>query len=158
MKSIFLVLTLLIYYGYALEIKNAKYFLEKNRNILESYYNQVKMQSFEKKYPYFRHRKIIEYSAYLLLENDEKKKISGQLVFINFILKDFIKYSNFGGISISGILSSEKQNKKPHIFYLKFDGRYLSDLEFLGIEANLFTYCVLPNFNQCILLGIGEKF
>lgn len=158
MKKIFLALALLMYYSYALEIKNAKYFLEKNRNILESYYNQVKTQSLEKKYPYFRHRKIIEYSAYLLLEDSDRKNVNSQLVFINFILKDFIKYGNFGGIGISGILSSDKEDKKSRIFYLKFDGRYLSDLEFLGIGANLFAYCVLPNFNQCVLLGIGEKF
>lgn len=85
-------------------------------------------------------------------------EISGGLVLTNFILKKIIEYSNLGGISILGILSSDKKNNEPRIFYLKFDGRYLSDLEFLGIGSDLFAYCVLPNFNQCILLGIGEKF
>ncbi|PAF53922.1 hypothetical protein BKH42_04065 [Helicobacter sp. 13S00482-2] len=124
--------------------------------ILKSYYKQVKLQSVQKNYPIFRGRYIIEHSTYVGLSNDEKDRLNGQLVLTNFILKDFIKYSNLGGIGVSGILVSEYKNKKARIFYLSFDGRYLSDLQFLGLQSNLYAYCVLPNFNHCILLGIGE--
>lgn len=157
-QKIFLTFALLICCSYTLEIKSAEYFLEKHRKVLESYYNEVKIQSLKKEYLYFRHRKIIEHSAYLLLKDKETMEINGGIVLTNFILKKITGYSNLGGISILGILSSDKKNKESRIFYLKFDGRYLSDLEFLGIGSDLFAYCVLPNFNQCILLGIGENF
>lgn len=136
--------------------KNASDYLKEEHQILDSYYQQVKIQSQRGQYPVFRGRKIIEHSVYATLENMQKKYFKGELVLSHFILKEFIKYSHLGGVGIGGILASEVENKKAKIFYLKFDGRYLSDLEFLGIGSELYAYCVLPDFNHCILLGIGE--
>ncbi|PAF42247.1 hypothetical protein [Helicobacter sp. 11S03491-1] len=157
MKKTFLALILFYCYFYSLDSKSANDYLKEQSKILQSYYNQVKKQSIKKQYPIFRGRKIIEHSVYLSLDKEQKKHWIGQIVFSQFILQDFIKYSNFGGIGVAGILADEYGSKKPRIFYLKLDGRYLSDLESLGIHSELYTYCILPNFNQCILLGIGEE-
>ncbi|MDO7253843.1 hypothetical protein [Helicobacter cappadocius] len=143
-------------YFYTLEAKNAQDYLYENIQILKSYYKQVKVQSIQKKYPIFRKRYIIEHSVYSGLSENEKQKLNGQLVLTNFILKNFIKYSNFGGIGVGGILAEQYDDKKAKTFYLSFDGRYLTDLEFLGLGSELYAYCVLPNFNHCVLLGIGE--
>ncbi|WP_143428890.1 hypothetical protein [Helicobacter sp. 12S02634-8] len=99
---------------------------------------------------------MIEHSVYTALEPIKKQELKGALVMSYFILKSFIKYSHLGGVGVSGVLVLEAKGKKPRVFYLQFDGRYLSDLEVLGIGSELFAYCVLPDFNQCILLGINE--
>lgn len=152
----FLAVFILQCYFYPVMAKNAQDYLNENIYILQSYYAQVKKQSFQKQYPIFRGRYIIEHSAYLRLDEKDKEKLIGQLVFTNFILKKFIKYSNLGGIGVGAIFPLDDGNKKARVFYLSFDGRYLSDLEFLGLGSELYAYCVLPNFNHCILLGIGE--
>lgn len=158
MKQIILILSLFLF-AFSLiqgEEKNALYYLKSESKTLNSYYKQVKKQSLQKDYPFFRGRKIIEHSVYTNLSNEEKQALKGNLVLSKFILHDFIKYSNLGGIGVGGILSSDYGDKNAREFYLKFDGRYLSDLELLGIGTEIYSYCVLPNFNQCILLGIGE--
>lgn len=154
--KLFLAIFAIDCYFYPVNAKNAQDYLDENIHILQSYYAQVKKQSFQKQYPIFRHRYIIEHSAYLRLSQPDREKLKGQLVFTNFILKKFIKYSNLGGIGVGGIFPANSGDKKARVFYLSFDGRYLSDLEFLGLGSELYAYCVLPNFNHCILLGIGE--
>lgn len=154
--KLFLALSIIDCYFYPVMAKNAQEYLDENISLLQSYYAQVKKQSLQKQYPIFRGRYIIEHSAYLRLEQIDREKLKGQLVFTNFILKKFIKYSNLGGIGVGGIFPLDDGNKKARVFYLSFDGRYLSDLEFLGLGSELYAYCVLPNFNHCILLGIGE--
>ncbi|PAF44200.1 hypothetical protein BJI48_03185 [Helicobacter sp. 11S02596-1] len=137
-------------------IKDATFYLKRESQTLKSYYQQVILQSKNAQYPVFRGRKIIEHSVYNGLTNAQKNALKGELVLSYFILRDFVKYSHLGGVGVGGVLVSEAKDKKPRMFYLKFDGRYLSDLEFLGMGSELYAYCVLPHFNHCILLGIGE--
>lgn len=153
---LFLAVFIINCYFYPLSAKNAQDYLNENAKILSSYYQQVKKQSRAKQYPTFRGRYVIEHSVYLDFDDKTKQKLQGNLIITNFILKKFIKYSNLGGIGVGGIFPSDSGNKKARVFYLSFDGRYLSDLEFLGLGSELYAYCVLPNFNHCILMGIGE--
>ncbi|PAF48593.1 hypothetical protein BKH46_00775 [Helicobacter sp. 12S02634-8] len=141
---------------FATSPKNANYYLNSHRQTLISYYQTLHQQSLNGQYPKFRGRNVIEHSVYTALEPIKKQELKGALVMSYFILKSFIKYSHLGGVGVSGVLVLEAKGKKPRVFYLQFDGRYLSDLEVLGIGSELFAYCVLPDFNQCILLGINE--
>ncbi|PAF52687.1 hypothetical protein [Helicobacter sp. 13S00477-4] len=156
MQKLFLAIILVYCYFLYANPKNGLDYLKEQVPILKSYYNQVKSQSLDKNYPIFRNRKIIEHSVYLHLKNKDKQNFKGQIVLTHFFLKNFIKYSNFGGVGVGGILVSESDDKKAKLHYYKFDGRYLSDLELLGIGLDIYAYCILPDFNQCILLGIGE--
>lgn len=136
--------------------KNGEYYLERNTEVLESYLEQVKKQTLEKDYPLYSSRParpIVEYSAYRTLSQQDRESLRGGIVLVGAFINEFIKYSHLGGVGIGARLTPNDE----HIFYLNFDGRYLTDMEFFGIGRKIYAYCVLPRFDKCIMLGIGEE-
>ena len=133
--------------------KDGAYHLDQNSEILNNFYEQVKKQSEEKNYPFFRSRVLIEHSIYRTLPPQEKTSLQGGIVLTRFFISSFIKYSHLGGVGIGGRFTKNAEEE----MYFSFDGRYLSDLEALGIGREIFAYCVLPRFDKCIMLGIGEE-
>ncbi len=95
---------------------------------------------------------MIEYSVYRSFTDSQKLKWRGGLVLIGAYIAEFIKYSHLGGVGVGARLTPNDES-----FYLSFDGRYLSDLESFGLGQEIFAYCVLPRFDKCIMLGIGEE-
>lgn len=133
--------------------KDGSYYLERYAPILRDYVKVVREQSLAKNYPFYASRPIIEYSVYRGLTQKEKDSMRGWIVLVNAYIAEFIKYSHLGGVGVGA-----KQNINDEIpFYLSFDGRYLSDIESFGIGKEIFAYCVLPRFDKCIMLGIGEE-
>ena len=98
-------------------------------------------------------RPIVEYSAYRTLSQQDRESLRGGLVLVGAFISEFIKYSHFGGVGIGAKLKPNDEES----FYLNFDGRYLSDIDFFGIGRKIYAYCVLPRFDKCIMLGIGEE-
>ncbi|WP_147288724.1 hypothetical protein [Helicobacter marmotae] len=133
--------------------KDESYYLERNAPMLRDYVRVVREQSAQKNYPLYSSRPIIEYSIYHNLSKSEKDSMRGFLVLVQAYVAEFIKYSHLGGVGIG----AKSTPNDEHIFYLSFDGRYLSDIESLGIGKEIFAYCVLPRFDKCIMLGIGEE-
>ena len=136
--------------------KNGEYYLERNTEVLESYLEQVKKQTLEKNYPLYSTkpvRPIVEYSPYRTLSQQDRESLRGGLVLVGAFISEFIKYSHFGGVGIGAKLKPNDEES----FYLNFDGRYLSDIDFFGIGRKIYAYCVLPRFDKCIMLGIGEE-
>lgn len=138
---------------YILE-KDGKYHLQNNKELLDSFVEQVKIQSIEKNYPTYRGRAVIEHSVYKNLDSTQKQKLIGSLVLSRFYIAKFIKYSHLGGVGIAG---SFVKDDEENIMYFSFDGRYLSDLQAFGLGSQIYAYCVLPRFDKCIMLGIGEQ-
>ena len=132
--------------------KDGSYYLKQYAPMLRSYVEQVKKQSLEQDYPYYDRRPVIEYSVYRTYTDSQKLKWRGGLVLIGAYMAEFIKYSHLGGVGVGARLTPNSES-----FYLSFDGRYLSDLESFGLGQEIFAYCVLPRFDKCILLGIGEE-
>ena len=133
--------------------KDGSYYLEQYAPILRDYVEVVRKQSLEKNYPFYSSRPIIEYSVYRGLKQADKESMRGWIVLIRAYIAEFIKYSHLGGVGIGARLTPNDE----HIFYLNFDGRYLTDMEFFGIGRKIYAYCVLPRFDKCIMLGIGEE-
>ncbi|MCX2716619.1 hypothetical protein OQH61_02590 [Helicobacter sp. MIT 21-1697] len=136
--------------------KDGSYYLERNTDLLEAYLEQVKKQTLEQNYPLYSSkpaRPIVEYSAYRTLSQKDKTSLRGALVLVGAFISEFIRYSNFGGVGIGAKLKPNDE----HTFYLNFDGRYLTDMGAFGIGRKIFAYCVLPRFDKCIMLGIGEE-
>lgn len=136
--------------------KDGAYYLERNTQILESYLEQVKKQSLEHNFPLYSTkpaRPIVEYSAYRTFSQKEKESLRGGLVLVGAFISEFIKYSHLGGVGMGARLTPNDE----HIFYLSFDGRYLTDIDMFGIGRKIYAYCVLPRFDKCIMLGIGEE-
>lgn len=134
--------------------KDINYYLEKNHANLWEFYQTIKKQSLEGKYTTFRKRLIIDQKNYTLLNKWQKKKFDGQIVLVVFYKTSKPNYSNFGGVSIDGVLVDDKDEKAPKTYYYKFDGRYYTDLEIVDSKRALYAYCILPHFKHCILLGI----
>lgn len=132
--------------------KDGSYYLKQYAPMLRSYVEQVKKQSLEQDYPYYDRRPVIEYSVYRTYTDSQKLKWRGGLVLIGAYIAEFIKYSHLGGVGVGARLTPNSES-----FYLSFDGRYLSDLESFGLGQEIFAYCVLPRFDKCIMLGIGEE-
>lgn len=133
--------------------RDGAYYLEQYAPMLRSYVLQVKQQSSEKNYAFYSSRPIIETSVYNDLSADEKEALRGGIVLVGAYIAEFIKYSHLGGVGIGAKLKPNDEKT----FYMSFDGRYLSDLEAFGIGKEIFAYCVLPRFDKCIMLGIGEE-
>lgn len=133
--------------------RDGTYYLEQYAPMLRSYVLQIKKQSLEKNYAFYSSRPIVEYSAYGYLSDDEKETLRGGIVLVGAYIAEFIKYSHLGGVGIGAKLKAGDEES----FYISFDGRYLSDLEAFGIGKEIFAYCVLPRFDKCIMLGIGEE-
>lgn len=132
--------------------KDGSYYLQAYAPMLRSYVAQVREQSLQKNFPFYSSRPIIEYSVYRELK--QRTEIThGWIVLVQAYIAEFIKYSHFGGVGIGAKLKASDEQ----VFYLSFDGRYLSDIESFGIGKEIFAYCVLPRFDKCILLGIGEE-
>lgn len=135
---------------------NALYYLNKDSKKLTAFYDTLAKNSQNKQYAHFRSRTLIEHNAYNALDNAQKKSLHNALVLSRFYPSGFMKYSELGGIGISGKLSVD-DDAKPTYFH--FDSRYFSDLELLREQENIMIYamCVLPRFDNCILFGIGEE-
>lgn len=133
------------------------FYLEKKNSRLWSYYHQVKKQSMLKKYPIFRQRNLIVQKSYQQLPQEEKKVFYNHLAFVAFYLRSRPVYSDFGGISIKGKLAEEINDLKAKDYFYLFDGRYYTDLMNVDLNKILYAYCRLPNFDSCVLLGIGEE-
>lgn len=133
--------------------KDGAYYLEQYAPMLRSYVLQVRKQSLEKNYAFYSSRPIVEYSAYRDLSADDREALRGGIVLVGAHIAEFIKYSHLGGVGIGAKLKPSDEKT----FYMSFDGRYLSDLEAFGIGKEIFAYCVLPRFDKCIMLGIGEE-
>lgn len=135
---------------------NALYYLNKDSKKLTAFYDTLAKNSQNKQYAHFRSRTLIEHNAYNALDNAQKKSLHNALVLSRFYPNGFMKYSELGGIGISGKLSAD-DDAKPTYFH--FDSRYFSDLELLREQENIMIYamCVLPRFDNCILFGIGEE-
>lgn len=133
--------------------KDGAYHLEHNAKILDSYLAQVHKQSLMGDYPYYGGRPLIEYTAYHALENSKRELWRGGIVLVGAYISEFIKYSHLGGVGIGAKLKQDDVES----FYLSFDGRYFTDLDLLGIGRKIYAYCVLPRFDKCIMLGIGEE-
>ncbi|TLD82148.1 hypothetical protein LS68_003890 [Helicobacter sp. MIT 05-5293] len=133
--------------------KDGAYYLEHNTEILNNFLEQVKKQSEERNYPFFRSRPLVEHTVYRTLSPKEKESLQGGIVLTRFFLSSFIRYSHLGGVGVGGKFTKNAENE----MYFSFDGRYLSDLKALGLGREIFAYCVLPRFDKCIMLGIGEE-
>lgn len=135
---------------------NALYYLNKDSKKLTAFYDTLAKNSQNKQYAHFRSRTLIEHNAYNALDNAQKKSLHNALVLSRFYPNGFMKYSELGGIGISGKLSAD-DDARPTYFH--FDSRYFSDLELLREQENIMIYamCVLPRFDNCILFGIGEE-
>lgn len=134
--------------------RDGAYYLQQYAPMLRSFVLQVKKQSLEKNYAFYSsHRPIIESSVYSDLSANEKEALRGGIVLVGAYIAEFIKYSHLGGVGIGAKLKPNDEKT----FYMSFDGRYLSDLEAFGIGKEIFAYCVLPRFDKCIMLGIGEE-
>lgn len=135
---------------------NALYYLNKDSKKLAAFYDTLAKNSQNEQYAHFRSRTLIEHNAYNTLDNAQKKSLHNALVLSRFYPNGFMKYSELGGIGISGKLSAD-DDAKPTYFH--FDSRYFSDLELLREQENIMIYamCVLPRFDNCILFGIGEE-
>ncbi len=130
--------------------KDALYFLSHHKEKLALFYNALEKNSEKKQYARFRGRILITHNAYNVLDSREKKALQGALVMSKFTIASFMKYSEFGGIGVGGKIDAESER------FFSFDSRYLSDLQALGTESEIYALCVLPRFDKCILLGIGE--
>ncbi|WP_066388347.1 hypothetical protein [Helicobacter himalayensis] len=130
--------------------KDALYFLSHHKEKLALFYNALEKNSEKKQYARFRGRILITHNAYNVLDSQEKKALQGALVMSKFTVVSFMKYSEFGGIGVGGKIDVESEK------FFSFDSRYLSDLQALGTESKIYALCVLPRFDKCILLGIGE--
>lgn len=146
--------------------KDINYYLARNDKILWNYYNQVILQSQKQDYPTYRGRYIIDAKSYLSLSSQAKQDLSGQIVFASVILEDSTKgskspkslnYSEFGGISIRGILAQDVDDRNAKTYFFKLDSRYYSDLEALDKGRRIYLYCILPSFSYCVMLGIHEE-
>ena len=135
---------------------NALYYLNKDSKKLAAFYDTLARNSQNKQYAHFRSRTLIEHNAYNALNNAQKKSLHNALVLSRFYPNGFMKYSELGGIGISGTLNTDDDAKPT---YYHFDSRYFSDLELLKEQDNIRIYamCVLPRFDNCILFGIGEE-
>lgn len=133
--------------------KDGAYYLEQNTELLNHFLERVKEQSQERNYPFFRSRPLVEHSVYRTLSAKEKEALQGGIVLTRFFLSSFIRYSHLGGVGVGGKFTKNAEDE----MYFSFDGRYLSDLKALGLGREIFAYCVLPRFDKCIMLGIGEE-
>lgn len=133
--------------------KDGSYYLERYAPILRDYVRVVREQSLEGNYPFYSTRPIIEYSVYRTLKRADKDSMLGWIVLVQAYIAEFIRYSHLGGVGLGAKLSINDENT----FYLSFDSRYLTDLKTFGIGKEIFAYCVLPRFDKCIMLGIGEE-
>lgn len=147
-------------------LKDINYYLTKNDKILWNYYNRVILQSQKQDYPIYRGRYIIDAKSYLSLSSQAKQDLSGQIVFASVIVEDSTKgskspkslnYSEFGGISIRGILAQDVDDRNAKTYFFKLDSRYYSDLEALDKGRRIYLYCILPSFSYCVMLGIHEE-
>ena len=66
----------------------------------------------------------------------------------------FLKYSELGGVGLGGRF----ERGDERVRYFSVDSRYLSDLQELGADTLIYLLCVLPRFDKCVVLGIGEEF
>lgn len=133
--------------------KDGAYYLKRNTPLLESYIAQVRKQTLEGSYPTYGGRWLVEYSAYRGLAESKRASLRGGVVLVGAYLAEFIKYSHLGGVGVGAKLKRDDVES----FYLSFDSRYLTDLESLGLGRKIYAYCVLPRFDKCIMLGIGEE-
>ncbi|WP_104697601.1 MULTISPECIES: hypothetical protein [unclassified Helicobacter] len=136
---------------------NINDYLIKNENKLWSYYHQVKKQSIRGDYPIFRQNLLIDQRSYEQLPKDKRRIFHNHLVFIAFYLRSKPVYSDFGGVSIKGRIAEETGGLGARDYFYLFDGRYYTDLMNVDRDKRIYAYCRLPNFNSCILLGIGEE-
>lgn len=133
--------------------KDGEYYAQQYAPMLRSYVLQVRRQSLQKNYPFYSSRPVVEYSVYRGLPQSDKDALRGGILLVGAYISEFIKYSHLGGVGIGGKLKKNDENA----FYMSFDGRYLTDLESFGLGKEIFAYCVLPRFDKCIMLGIGEE-
>jgi len=114
----------------------------------------VHVQSLEENFPFYDRRILVEHRAYRTFTQSQKDNLKGGIVLVSGFISSFIKYSNFGGVGVD--MKFTKQDNEA--FYINFDGRYLTDLDILKNEKKkIYAYCVLPRFDKCIMLGIGEE-
>lgn len=130
--------------------KDALYFLSFHKEKLALFYDALEKNSANKQYARFRGRILIAHNAYNALDSQEKKALRSALVMSSFTLTSFMKYSEFGGVGVGGKIGAKGER------FFSFDSRYLSDLQALSAESKIYALCVLPRFDKCILLGIGE--
>lgn len=133
--------------------KDGAYFLDKYIPSLEKFYETLNLNSAKGQYARFRGRILIDHKTYDSLSQSQKSKFQGALVMSRVYVSAFLKYSEFGGVGIGGKfqLSDEKDR------YFSVDGRYFTDLQDLGVDHLIYLLCVLPRFDKCIVLGIGEE-
>ncbi|CBG40057.1 hypothetical protein [Helicobacter mustelae] len=132
--------------------------LSKNSAMLKNYYLAVKKQSANAQYVRFRDFFLIDTKSYYALSPQEKKSLaSSLLVMIAIYKRSKPLYSDFGGVSMDGILAEDIDDRRAKTFHYRFDGRYYTDLQNLKKSHILYAYCSLPGFNRCVLLGIGEE-
>lgn len=133
--------------------KDGAYYLNKNAAILESFVQVLRKQTLESNFAFYDRRFLVEHSAYRMLTKKQKDDLKGAIVLTSGFLSSFIKYRHLGGVGIGMRINQHDED----MFYLSFDGRYLSDLDALGLGAKIYAYCVLPRFDKCIMLGISEE-
>ncbi len=112
---------------------------------LESFHLNIQQQSIKRDYAIFNGYYLISYESYKDLEN--KKPLFGHVVLYSGYIDDFIKISQFGGVSLY-----TKDNLR-----LSFPIRVYDNLYYYDREDRFYTICFLPYFSDCILLGIDYE-
>lgn len=133
--------------------KDGTYFLQRFTPSLQAFYEKLEENSANGQYARFRGRILIGHRAYNALPRDKKAKLQGAIVFTRVYISAFLKYSEFGGVGIGGRFGRADEEVR----YFSVDGRYFSDLQELGVDRLVYLLCVLPRFDKCLVLGIGEE-
>lgn len=133
--------------------KDGAYFWQRYAPSLERLYQTLASNSAQGKYARFRGRILIEHKAYNALPQAQRQQLQGALVLSRVYISAFLKYSELGGVGIGGKFGLDEEQSR----YFSVDGRYFSDLQELGVDHLIYLLCVLPRFDKCLLLGIGEE-
>lgn len=136
---------------------DSNFYLDKSKSGLKNYYKEVDRKSRRLDFVRFRGLSVASYDFYKDLNLDRIKKDKINLVLANVIIKDISFISDLEGVSAKVILNSEKNDKKIKYRFLKFNRVYYTDLKNLGAEKEIFAYCNSVYLNNCVLLGIGQK-
>ncbi|HIV48338.1 MAG TPA: hypothetical protein IAA33_00680 [Candidatus Helicobacter avicola] len=134
--------------------KDGKYFFGRYAPSLQAVYEKLEENSANGQYARFSRRILIGHKAYDALDKTQKSKLQGALVLSRVYISAFLKYSELGGVGIGGKFSPADEQDR----YFSVDSRYFSDLQELGVDHLIYLLCVLPRFDKCLVLGIGEEF
>lgn len=133
--------------------KDGAYFLQRFTPSLQTFYETLETNSINGQYARFRRRILIGHKAYDAIDSAQKAKLQGALVLSRVYISAFLKYSELGGVGLGGRF----ERGDERVRYFSVDSRYFSDLQELGADTLIYLLCVLPRFDKCLVLGIGEE-